>query len=265
MAFAQTPADSRSACIAVISQTSQPRFAVEQCKPLGAPLVFVCADTTLQWWKQGTRAPEWLATIASTDVDEFFKSHREEFAPQAVYRKTWGRFRSEYQLTFVDLGLMPLVEEEVGTAISNLIERSVAGLKTRLKWDQISAGQGHWLLKTVFWLLSGKILHDKGVDAFSGLDLTNVEDLFRRVALHYGAENITVGLPKQLDALTETASQIARFSSLSLATTESLAYVYENALVSKQTRSSLGTHSTPPFLVDYIVGNLADWIQTSRR
>jgi N-6 DNA Methylase len=47
---------------------------------------------------------------------------------------------------------------------------------------------------------------------------------------------------------------------LVLTTTEALAYVYENTLISKETRSALGTHSTPSFLVDYVVGNLADWV-----
>jgi hypothetical protein len=36
--------------------------------------------------------------------------------------------------------------------------------------------------------------------------------------------------------------------------------VYENTLISKETRSSLGTHATPSFLVDYIVGSLTDWV-----
>ena len=60
--------------------------------------------------------------------------------------------------------------------------------------------------------------------------------------------------------MTESASIISQFSSLVLTTTEALAYVYENTLISKETRSALGTHSTPSFLVDYVVGNLADWI-----
>ena len=66
------------------------------------------------------------------------------------------------------------------------------------------------------------------------------------------------GSKKKLEALSESARIVSRFSSLALTTTEALAYVYENTLISKETRSALGTHSTPSFLVDYIVGNLAD-------
>lgn len=247
--------------MAVLSQTADPRNAVEACRAIGAPLVFVCFQDTLQWWKQGTVSAEWLESIPAANVDKFFKAHQDKFSPEAVYRaKTWGRFRTAYQLSFVDVGLMPLVEEEVGEALGRLIERNVSDLKARLGWEEVTAAQGHWLLQTVFWLVSGKILRDKQVDAFADLDLTDVEEVFRRVATHYGTEPFGAGSKNKLAALTESARTIDQFSSLTLTTTESLAYVYENTLISKKTRSSLGTHSTPSFLVDYVVGNLAEWI-----
>ncbi len=259
--FAQAPTDSRSACIAVTSSTSDPRFAAEQCRALGAPIVFVCAGNMLQWWKQGSKSPEFLEGIPSADVAQFFDRRKSEFAPEVVYRaKTWGRFKTEYQLSFVDMGLMPLVEEEVGRSLADLIERNVSDLEDRLGRPNISAATGHWLLQTVFWLVSGKILHDKQVGAFSNLDLTDAEQVFTRLAAHYGTVPLTIRNAKEREGLHAAAQTIGRFSSLALTTTESLAYVYENALISQKTRTELGTHSTPSFLVDYVVGNLSDWI-----
>ncbi len=260
--FAQSPVDSRSACVAVLSTTSEPRQAVEACRLLGAPLVFVCIADTLQWWKQGTQSAELLESIPAQQVANFFKRHADELSPSAIYRaKTWGRFQSQHQLAFVDLGLMPLVEEEVGRAIGRLIERNVVDLKRRLGWHDVSSSQGHWLLKVIFWLLSGKILRDKEIPNFQDLDLHDVRTVFARVASHYGSDPIEIESEKKLEALNESARVFDEFSRLTLTTTEALAYVYENTLVSKDTRSSLGTHSTPSFLVDYIVGNLADWIE----
>jgi N-6 DNA Methylase len=262
VAFAQVPMDSRSACIAVLATNHDPRTSVEQCKSLGAPIVLVCARDTLQWWKQGSEAAEWIESVPSDRLERFFRSHQTDFSPEAVYRaKTLGRIRSEYQLSFVDLGLMPLVEEEVGKELNRLIERNVSDIKKRLGWTEISDDQGHWLLKSVFWLVSGKILRDKQVPNFEDLDLVNVDDVFRRVAKHYGSQAFAAGSKPKLAALRESASVISQFSSLALATTESLAYVYENTLISKATRAALGTHSTPSWLVDYIVGSLADWIE----
>jgi type I restriction-modification system DNA methylase subunit len=261
VAFAQQPADSRSACVAVLAEPHSPWLAVEACKPLGTPIVFVCSQNSLQWWKQGSNAAEHLQNVQANEVQSFFRKNQDQFSPEAVYRaKTWGRFQAEYQLSFVDLGLMPVVEEQVGNALGELIERNVSDLKHRLGWDAVSSEQGQWLLQSVFWLLSGKILRDKQVESFGNLDLGDVDTVFRRVGKHYGTLPLTSGSKKKLEALTEAAYSIDRFSSLALTTTEALAYVYENTLISKETRSALGTHSTPSFLVDYVVGNLAEWV-----
>jgi hypothetical protein len=263
--FAQPPVDSRSACIAVLSEAPSvrdPRFAVEACRALGTPVVFVCFPDTLQWWKQGGAAAEYLESAPADNVERFFQVHKDQFSPETVYRaKTWGRYRRADQLSFVDLGLMPVVEEQVGKSLETLVVRNVSDLKESLGWKEVTDEQGHWLLKAVFWLLSGKILRDKEVEKFERLDLQDVAEVFRRVARHYGAEPLPVGSKQRLNALRGSACEIDRFSSLALTTTESLAYVYENALISKETRSSLGTHTTPSFLVDYIVGNLTDWVE----
>ena len=262
VAFAQSPADSRSACVAVLSAASGPKALVEACRPLGSPLVFVCFQDTLQWWKQGATSAEFLESIPAKDVKRFFESHIDKFKPEAVYRaKTWGRFQGKYQLSFVDLGLLPLVEEQVGKSLGHLIEQNVAELKDSVGWGEITNEQGHWLLQTVFWLVSGKILRDKQVERFGDLNLSNVEDVFERLGKHYGTAPLAAGSKKKLDGLREVARTIDRYSSLALTTTESLAYVYENTLISQATRMSLGTHRTPSFLVDYVVGNLTDWIE----
>ncbi|MBX3449963.1 MAG: SAM-dependent DNA methyltransferase [Planctomycetaceae bacterium] len=260
--FAQLPTDSRSACVVVLAESPEPRKSVEACRAIGAPLVFVCCRDSLQWWKQGRDSAEWLESVPAAKIDTFFCAHQDQFSPEAIYRaKTLGRVRSEYQLDFVDVGVMPLIEEEVGTALSRLISRNVAGLKSRLGWDDVTSEQGHWLLQTVFWLVSGKILRDKQVPSFADIDLGDIEDVFLRVARHYGTEPFKVGSKQKLEALRESAHVIEQFSSLALTTTESLAYVYENTLISTQTRSQLGTHSTPSYLVDYVLGHLADWIE----
>lgn len=260
--FAQFPTDSRSACVAVLAETSEPRNAVEACRTIGAPLIFVCCRDSLQWWKQKRDSAEWLESVSLAHLDNFFRAHQDKFSPEAIYRaKTLGRVRSEYQLDFVDIGIMPLLEEEVGTALSRLISRNVTDLKKRVGWDDVTNAQGQWLLQTVFWLVSGKILRDKQVPGFEDINLDDVEDVFLRVAMHYGAQPFKAGSKRKLEALRESARSIDRFSSLSLTTTESLAYVYENTLISKQTRSQLGTHSTPSYLIDYVLGHLADWIE----
>ena len=113
-----------------------------------------------------------------------------------------------------------------------------------------------------FLLLAAKILKDKDVPAFATLDLEDLDNVYDCVANHYGSETpIAIGSKQQRTALREVAKEITRFSHLGIVSTEALAHLYENALITKETRIKLGTHSTPGYLVDYIVGKLTPWIK----
>jgi hypothetical protein len=98
---------------------------------------------------------------------------------------------------------MPLIEGQIGQALQDLIERNVAALKSNLRWKEIDSEQGHWLLQTVFWLVSAKILRDKEVPAFDGLELVDVDEVFTRLAQHYNAAPIRILDQRQRDALAE--------------------------------------------------------------
>jgi hypothetical protein len=264
VAFSSPPADARSACIAVLEDASGDSSSILAVRGLGAPIIFRCQPDGLEWWKQTSgEGPERIgARIPPADVPKFFGTHRNDFSPNKVYRaKTWGRFNKEHQLSFVDLGLMPLVEEEIGERLVDLIVRNVDRLKSTLHWEVLNEAKSEWLLKSVFWLVSAKLLRDKSVGKFSSLDLLDIDSVFANVATHFGTQGIEIGGEHNRGALTDLAHDVARFSSLELATTESLAYVYENTLTSKATRKALGTHSTPAFLVDYIVGRLGKHIE----
>jgi len=230
--------------------------------------VIVLLPDAVEVWKQCGHDAEPVETIVPAKAEAYFRKHKSKLAPEAVFRaKTWGRFEPQFQLSFVDAGLMPLVEKESGQRLTALIERVVHGLRRTLwpKKAEISEENGHWLIKSAFWLLAAKILRDKRVSGFIQLDLLQVEDVFTKVARHYdssegGSCGIEIKTSKQHKALEVAAGEISNFSHLGHVTTESLAYVYESALITAETRASLGTHSTPQYLVDYVVGKLRPWI-----
>ncbi len=263
-AFAVKPFDARSACIAVIDGMADPRSNVDACRELGAPLVFVRISDAWQLWKQGTVEPEHLTSVAPNDLGIFFQRHGGRLFPESIYRaKTWGRFEQSLQLDFVDLGLMPLLEEEVGSRLTALFERIVLTSRAILGWKEISAERREWLLQANFWLIAGKILRDKGVPEFANLDLSEFHDVFRRVAQHYGAAiPLRVGDGGNQAALHQSAYDVSRFGNLQLVSMEALAYIYENALTTKETRPDLAIHSTPTYLVEYITGKLRPWIES---
>lgn len=262
--FSQRPLDSRSACIVVLNATSSPEDVISACRGIGAPVALVCWSDRLQWWKLSHDAVSPFGPIIlQKNVAGFFREHREDLSPKTIYRaKTLGRVDVSHQREFVDLGLMPAVENDSGKLIERLLLDQVATIRAELHWSkEITEGQGHWLMKSIFWLLGAKMLHDKRVENFIRMDFGNVENVFDRVGRHYGLSSEAVlTTDAQIAALQKAADAIGRVD-LSLTTTEALAYVYENTLITKAVRKDLGTHSTPSYLIDYILGRLAAWIE----
>lgn len=265
LAFADRPFDSRTASVGVLQGRRIGEADIAALRPLGPPLVFACLPDHFELWTQGAHRPRFQHRLTARQLPRFFDENRERLAPGAIYRaKVWGRLEHSFQLDFVDAGLMPLVEEEAGRKLTELVERVVAGTKQRLGWSKVSDSDGQWLVKSTFWLLAAKILQDKSVPGFVRLNLSNVEQVYARLANHYNSENpspVRVGSRTKREALEAAAEQINNFAHCGCVSTEALAHVYESALIDRITRSKLGTHSTPPWLVDYIVGRLRPWIE----
>ena len=92
--FAHQPTDARSACIAVVDSEGDPKAAVSGCRALGAPVVFVCHQGRVEWWRQTTTDPvlQHPQPVKATQLNAFFEEHKADFDPQSVYRaKTIGR------------------------------------------------------------------------------------------------------------------------------------------------------------------------------
>lgn len=264
--FAHKPMDARSACVAAIDAEGEPLSLVRACRPLGAPVVLACHAGHLEVYRQSVLAPE-LATepIAPGKLDVFFTKHKDELEPHALYRlKTRGLLeaRTPRQLTFVDVGFMRLVDDEIGQELTGLVERAVNALASAYG-AQYTSEEGRWILQWAFRLLAGKILRDKGVPKFRELDLLDYAQVSRLVAEHYAANGVRLplGAGPQRTALAQAAALVAGHAHLGRVTTEALGDVYESAFVTKKTRKALGTHSTPSYLADYVVWQLADWIE----
>ncbi|HEX9724359.1 MAG TPA: hypothetical protein VGC53_08765, partial [Vicinamibacteria bacterium] len=114
-AFAHAPHDARSICIGgVDTNGDDPADAVARLRLLGAPVVFTCHSGKLQWWKQTSGTPRLIESVEGVEVRGFFTEHAQDFAPTTIFEgKTRRRLPGETQLTFVDAGLMPLLEKQV--------------------------------------------------------------------------------------------------------------------------------------------------------
>ena len=265
--FAYPTCDARDACIAAldISVQNSPdiRKLAGTYNGLGAPVLFICRQEELQWWSLTTKGAKRRDKISHDHLSNFFNRHRHEFSPQSIYRaKNFGRLPSEKQLYFVDVGLMPLLEYNMGKQLSKLMKNMLDGMLEELGKPDIDEHLGRWLFRSSFWLLAAKILKDKRVHGFSDLKLTNVSNTLQRVYRHYKAEKPPESATQlQRQGLEAAAMILDTFGNMANLTIESLAYVYENTLITKDIRKALGIHATPSYLVDYIVWQLFPWIR----
>ena len=110
VAFTQTPPSYRSAAIAAVHATESGASAtVSSHRALGAPLIFVIEPHQVTRWQvYSNKAPRLLDRCALDEIDEYFAKHQEEWKPDAIHRaKSIGRIDANYQLDFVDVGLIP--------------------------------------------------------------------------------------------------------------------------------------------------------------
>jgi len=263
-AFADTPHDTRSICIAAIDAPSDPEAAVVATRPLGAPVVFACCGNKLQWWKQTTGMPWLIECIDRRKIGGFFREHSDDFSPARIFEgKTRCRLPGQTQLSFVDAGLMPFIERSDGERLSRVVETAFRDIEGALKRKLRSGSDAQNAIKATFWLLAAKALHDKEVEGFKTLDLGDIGDVFARIGRHYGvADDVPPPGKAWHDATARAAERIGALGSLRNLSAESLAHVYENALITPEVRKANGTHSTPGALVDYIVWQLWPWVES---
>ncbi|MGB2705905.1 MAG: N-6 DNA methylase, partial [Candidatus Omnitrophota bacterium] len=262
--FSQPTYNSSTACIAAIDKTKLNGNRISSYQLLGCPVLLVCDDSNLQFWKNSGTDVTLYEEVDTQRLAGFFKKHEKDFSPESIYRaKTIGRVKKKYQLSFVDLGLMSIVEEQEGKYLSILTERIIRSLRANCGTVKKDIKFEKWLFQAGFWLIGAKILKDKSVEGFKTLKISSVEDLVNKVQGHYNAAQILdISNTVRRKALERVAKEIVEpVSSFAHLTIESLAYVYENTLTNKETRKVLGTHATPSWLVNYIVWELIDWIE----
>ncbi|MBI3823760.1 MAG: N-6 DNA methylase [Planctomycetes bacterium] len=261
--FATKPWDFDSACIAVMVGNGDSEATARSCRGMGAPIVWVNRNSTVDWWVQHAGQPKLFESKPADEFPAFVRTHKNHLDPVSVYRgKTIARIDKSRQLDFVDMGLLPLLREEAGAKLHELVEEMTRAILTALGGGEPTKKRLRDVFTAVFRLLAGKILKDKGVRGFKGLDLTRPVDVLFAVTKHYDKRKPTISIPDNWK--TALASAVSLFSgagSFGAVSPETLAYVYEHTLVTKSLRKKLGIHATPPWLVDYMVWQMYDWIR----
>lgn len=263
-AFAHRPFDTRTACITATSPAEDRDAFLKTSRDAGAPLAFIGTGQRWSVWQITTATPvEWWSADRG-NLEAFFAEYRNRLDPRSIFRAKTATRDQAQQLSFVDAGLLEMVEAECGDQVCGLIERMILTTREKLHLPalkQLEEMEAQMLVQANFWLLAARLLQDKQVQGFKTLDLKDLDNVFNRVGKHYGSRMRHDLTARRRKALTAAASILNAHGSLRLVSTETLGRVYENVLITKETRKALGTHSTPTWLVDYMVQRLAPWIE----
>ena len=255
-AFAQDPPSYRNAAFGVaIANGHTGSDLIQMHTALGAPQIFeVNNDSVLRWKVSSAGNPSLLNEVTLEELPQLFAQHKTEWYPQRILRAKSDSSLA-VQLDFFDTGLLPLLEHEARTKLDSQLRGLVAlAIDTYERGAKFTPDLYPPLFRLIFRFIAAKLLADRRYPGdwdteYPKMALKAVENFY-----FAGGD----GQPALEDHDTQQATwnwikQTCHFQNLSV---DSLAYVYENTLVTQETRRAYGTHRTPYAIAEYIVRNL---------
>ncbi|NQT51114.1 N-6 DNA methylase [bacterium] len=259
VAFAREPLSYDTACIAAVcANGSRDAELVVRLRALGAPLVFEVTThgEAVRWQVSGRSEPRRLDVIPANHIRQAFWRRRAEWDPDTVFRaKCIPESPRARQLDFFDLGLMPAIGEAASRKLSELLEDVLTrAVQTYRDGHNNKAPNDAHLFALIFRFIASKVLGDRGhpgawLDEDAHAALAKVNDYY------FGSRP---GPPALRDRNVQdtTWHRIRGAFHFENVSADALAYVYENTLITPHTRRTLGTHSTPPAVAEYLVRHL---------
>lgn len=254
-AFTQTPESFRSAAFGVVEDAPDSAAAVMANRALGAPIFFsVNADDVGVWAVGASAAPRLLERLTVEQLPALFARHRDSWTPQALHRaKAVGLPRGPVQFDFIDLGLLPAIEQEV----QHKLHQTMAEVLELLLPSQSGSDREKAAFRLTFRLLAAKILIDREHPAAAGWAHEDVAAVLDGIQGYYGLGLLGTDVAAvAADYISAAWARLRQSISLRNISSDSLAFVYENTLVTADTRKLFGTHSTPRTIAEYVLSRI---------
>ncbi len=257
-AFGETPLSYDSACFAVLLPDRRPPpTQILDYRALGAPFALEVREDCVVHWRVARNAAQvrTLGQVPASDLGTYFGREAERWRPREVMRAKNISLRSEVrQLDFIDLGLVPAIEAEVGEKVDRLLKEAVSEAAALHQNRTGGSADTREVFRLVFRVLAGKILHDRDVAGFRQFGTQpDPTDLLSKVADYYRDQTPVLRGRAEQEAVVQRLWPAFSFRNLSV---EALAYIYENTLVDPGTRRGQGVHSTPRSVAQYLVHRL---------
>lgn len=257
-AFAQEPTDYRNACIGIAMPPHKGSEAITNYRALGAPQILALhpeSKEVRRWKIQAQGKPVLMDRIEAAHLRNAIWANRDKWNPEQVLRAKSIRFSSDpIQLDFFDVGLIPALEEVVHEKLDRLLGEVIASCESAYIEHHYNKLDYNALFRLIFRLIAAKLLGDRQYPGnWLSSDVREViEEVEAFYFQHMSPESVLDDIYVQKLAWQKIRTAFS-FRNLSV---EALAYVYENTLVSPETRKEYSTHATPPQIAEYIVQSL---------
>ena len=257
VAFTRTPPSYRSAALAVVNVDGWRAVdLVHAHRALGAPLLFVIDnDNVTVWQVRSDDPPRAIEKIKVAELGALFERNQANWHPDAIHRaKSIGAAAGSYQLDFVDLGLLPAIEGEIHVKLDRLLIETLDLARKAPGGDLLNP---RTLFRVTFRMLAAKVLQDRGHSYADGWNSDDLASVLLAIETYYSLGQIGGYVNQALPKIFREAWRHLRAGiSFSNISADDLAFVYENTLVTPETRKLFGTHSTPRQVAEYVVQRL---------
>ncbi|HVA51801.1 MAG TPA: N-6 DNA methylase [Pirellulales bacterium] len=257
-AFGQTPLSYETACFSVLPPSHKTgRELVQDFRALGAPFAFEITAVNVQCWGVGAEQDSTtrISQFDLDNIDDVFQKHADDWLPLSVLRaKNVASKASLDQRVLFDFDLIPELEHHIREKLDPLLKRACSAAKRVYNQTSHAALNAHHMFQLAFWLLAGKIFHDRRIDPFVAFDInSNPDEVLAAVADYYGEH-----LPAMLNRASREAVYKKLWGGVDLrnVSIDVLTHIWANTFVSKDIREALGIHSTPRSVAKFIVDQL---------
>ncbi|HGM8642139.1 TPA: N-6 DNA methylase [Pseudomonas aeruginosa] len=257
VAFTRTPPSYRSAAFGVVESDGRSTIELVQShRALGAPLLFVIdRDDVTVWQVRSEGPPRAIEKVKVDQLTDLFERNQADWHPDAIHRaKAVGSPAAGHQLDFVDLGLLPAIEGEIHLKLDRLLIETLDLARKAPGGGRLDV---RTMFRVVFRLLAAKVLEDRRHPFSAEWNADNLSSVLTAIERYYSLSQIDGQTNPILTRMFGAAWAHLRaginFSNIS---SDDLAFVYENTLVTPEARKLFGTHSTPRQVAEYIVQRL---------
>lgn len=261
-AFLDGPASYRTAALGIVrtavGETS--RDTAEAARSLGAPfLVIIEGDQASIWTYTSNGATQLESTSASQW--QTLLADRATFGPGPIRQLKALQLREDTQSTglLFDPRTLYAIQANTQVALDDMLAKFLA----HFDGERVTAGQlslqTHYavLFPLVFRLLAGKILIDRADSRVASIDTADPRQVVASVEALYSLPAQQLQWTKIRMAQLASAWQTLRDGLfVRNVAADDLAFVYENTLITPETRKAFGTHSTPYSAADYVIRSL---------